>query len=288
MKRIFLFLIIVFFWFFCPAQAVPDSLTVPGDTLTVAATPKISAIDRILQENKYLQTGYVPVAYRVSPERHADDSNLFYLFLIVAFVFAVMLRIYKKYFPNLFRVFFNTSLKQSQLTDQLQQEEVPSLFANTIFLISSGVFAYLALVHQPGTVHELDYIQLLFFVLAVLVIYVGKYFVLKFTGWVTGFKAQANLYIFIVFLVNKLMGIFLLPVIIVIAFAQPVLAKAFISTGLVLILLLLIARFIRSFNLLQPQIKVSKFHFLLYVLALEILPLVVLYKALGLVLGKYV
>ncbi len=285
--RSFFFILLNFF--FCSAvigQQVNDSVSVQQDS--VVAVVRVLPLQKILEENQFLQTKAKPVSRPIKLQQHSDNNNLFYLLMAVVFGFAVMIRVYKKYIPNLFRVFFNTSMKQSQLTDQLQQEELPSLFVNFIFVISAGVFAYLSLVHRPGVPAKLNYNQLFLFVGAVVAVYLGKYFVLKFTGWVTGFKAQANLYIFIVFLVNKLLGIFLLPVIIIVAFAQPAIARAFITTGLIVILLFVVARFVRFFNLLQPQIKVSKFHFLLYVFALEILPLVVLYKALGLVLVNFV
>ena len=39
-------------------------------------------------------------------------------------------------------------------------------------------------------------------------VYVLKYSTLKFTGWITGLNEATNTYIFVIFLINKIIGIF--------------------------------------------------------------------------------
>ena len=117
-------------------------------------------------------------------------------------------------------------------------------------------------------------------------IYLIKFFTIKFTGWLTGLKQVTNNYAFIVFLFNKVIGIFLLPFIVLIAFSIPVLANAAVVISLLLIGILFILRFFRSYALLQNQLKVSKFHFLLYVAGVEIIPVLIVYKGLVVLLSK--
>ena len=82
-----------------------------------------------------------------------------------------------------------------------------------------------------------------------------------------------------VFLINKMAGIFLLPVIIAMAFAPIALGNNIGWLGLALLSILFVVRQIRCFNIVQQQMKLSSFQFLLYIIALEILPLCLLYKA---------
>ena len=51
-------------------------------------------------------------------------------------------------------------------------------------------------------------------------IYLVKYCALKFTGWVTGLKEITNTYVFVIFLINKIIGIFLVPFIVILAFSE--------------------------------------------------------------------
>jgi hypothetical protein len=50
--------------------------------------------------------------------------------------------------------------------------------------------------------------------------------------------------------------------------------------------LLLLLRFFRSYGLLQNQLKISRFHFLLYLAGVELIPLLLIYKGLVILLQK--
>jgi hypothetical protein len=194
---------------------------------------------------------------------------------------------YNRYFSNLFRVFFNSSLRQSQLTDQLLQARLPSLFFNIFFVISTGFFVYLLLRYFKWL--SIDAAWWTFLpgcVAAIGIIYGVKYFTLKFTGWITSYKEAVDTYIFVIFLINKIIGILLVPVIVLMAFAETWLVNFVIIPALVITGLLILLRFFRSYGLLQGQLKVSRFHFFLYVIGIEVLPILVIYKGLMLYLNK--
>ena len=46
-----------------------------------------------------------------------------------------------------------------------------------------------------------------YIIFSVLLVYVFKYFVLQISGWLTGYKQDIDNYIFIVFLINKILAI---------------------------------------------------------------------------------
>jgi hypothetical protein len=52
------------------------------------------------------------------------------------------------------------------------------------------------------------------------IIYFIKYLGLKLSGWLFNMQEAANSYIFIVFVINKMIGILLLPFLILLAFTQ--------------------------------------------------------------------
>ena len=64
---------------------------------------------------------------------------MFYLIAGIVLLLAFFKYFNSRYFTNLFRVFFNTSLRQSQLTDQLLQAKLPSLLFNLFFILSGGI-----------------------------------------------------------------------------------------------------------------------------------------------------
>src|SRR6185369_2601974 len=116
--------------------------------------------------------------------------------------------------------------------------------------------------------------------LTIAAVYIVKYIILKFTGWVFNMREAANTYAFIVFLVNKLLGMFLLPLLILMAFSRPSWATPLRTLSYVLIFCFFAYRYIVSFSPVRREVKVSPFHFFMYLCAFEIAPLLLIYKVL--------
>jgi hypothetical protein len=242
--------------------------------------------ERLLKENAYLNSKATPGAMIHQPRKKLPHDNIFYLLLLIAAFLGFLRFFYTRYFNNLFRVFFNASLRQSQLTDQLLQAKLPSLLFNILFVFTGGVYVYLLLQYYNWISTENFWLAVLYCGISLGVIYLVKFISLKFTGWLTGFKEITNTYVFVIFLINKILSIILLPFVIVIAFSEPSLETAAVMISLLLIGLMFLLRFFRSYGLLQHQLKISRFHFFMYVIGIEVIPLLLIYKGLVLLLSK--
>lgn len=184
------------------------------------------------------------------------------------------------------KYFFNTSLKQSQLTDQLLQAKLPSLLYNILFVIVAGFYIYTLFNYYGLKTNYSNGILILLSIVAMAIIYLGKYSSLKLTGWVTGNIPITNSYTFIIFLINKIIGVILIPILVVISFAKPAIAHSAVIVSFLLLGFMFLLRFFRSYGAVQHNLKVSRFHFFLYLIGVEVVPLLVCYKALSLFLGK--
>jgi Domain of unknown function (DUF4271) len=268
----------------------PDSALVIKDSLQNAVIPAINqynqAVQIILGQNKFLNSIGTPVSMAVKTKKVTANDGMFYLIAGLVFVMAIIKFFFARYFVNLFRVFFNTSLRQGQLTDQLLQAKLPSLFFNLFFIISAGTYAYFLLQQYGFIAQQLQWVLLGACIGVLGLVYVVKYITLKFTGWVTGYKSATDTYIFIIFLISKILGVILIPFMVLIAFAKLPIASAAALISLLMVILLFLLRFIRSYGLLQNQLKVSRFHFFLYIAGVEIIPLLLLYKGLWILLSK--
>ena len=265
--------------------------------LSLMATDSVKAIvpvtipaayswKKILDDNIYLNTKSKPFSFIQSPRKTDSKDMLFYSLTLVVFLFALLKFRYARYFINLFRVFFNTSLRQGQLTDQLLQSKLPSLFFNLFFILIGSWYLYLLLNFFGEINHYTSWQVLLICAMSLLIIYLVKFFILKFTGWITGYKQEADTYIFIVFLINKIVAICLMPLLIIMAFSEKELAHAALTLSFVIICVMLLMRFFRSYSLLQNRLKVSRFHFFVYIIGIEIVPLLVIYKVALLFMSK--
>lgn len=253
----------------------PDSTFIPDSSLPLN---RKTSLDSFLIKNNLANITATPVSLAVIEKNKTGKEFLFYLLAIVVLIIAIFKVFYNRYFNNIFRVFFNTSLRQNQLTDLLLQAKLPSLIFNIFFVITAGlytwlVFKYYGLVHNSSS-----YVFIGLSILVVALIYIGKFISLKLIGWITGMMGAADQYIFIIFLINKITGIFLLPFIILLAFAPPGWLSYIIISSFVVIGILFLLRYLRSYGLLQNQLKINRFHFLVYIIGMEVLPILLIYK----------
>jgi hypothetical protein len=275
------------FFFVLPAAAQKDSTAHTADS-TIQSINEAKPADiykKLLDSNFYLNSKGVPASLAVTVKKQDQEPIFFYILVTLLLVLAVMKTVYSRYFATLFRVFFNTSLRQNQLTDQLEQAKLPSLIFNIFFVITAGIYIYALLHYFVLDEAKPDLYLVALCAAAVGACYFVKYLSLQFSGWVTGYKAEANIYTFIIFLLNKVIGILLLPIVILIIFSSHTIASYAVFFSLIMLGLILLLRFFRSYALLQNRLKVSRFHFLLYILGFEILPLMVIFKVSMLFLG---
>jgi len=202
---------------------------------------------------------------------------VFYLILTLFLFLGVLNTVFKNYFNAMIRVFFKTSLRQSQLTDQLMQAKQPSLFLNIFSVLVTGFYIFTLLNYKK--IIGFNQLEVLFFsCLAVLIIYIGKYFIIQIAGWITGFKHEAVSYTFLIFLVNKLLAIVLLPAICVIVFSNNNIGLFAYNISLVAVGIFYLLRCFRSYGIFENKLNLGKFHFLLYILAIEFIPVLLVLK----------
>lgn len=246
----------------------------------ICQVPVTDALPKIVDTTQVLQQETIPVnTGKGNIFKPPVSQKWFYVFCILALLLGLFRTFYARYFSTLFKVFFNSSLRQSQLTDQLQLARQPSLLLNIFFALSAGTFIYLvSSEHHSGLAKKFP----LFLILSALlvgIIYIIKAAVLQLTAYFTGLKEQVNTYIFIIFLINKVTGILLLPVSVLYIFGPPHLRSAIFWAAIFILGVLFLLRYYRSFGLLQNKLRVSRFQFFLFIAGVEILPLMIIYKA---------
>ncbi len=239
-----------------------------------------SLFRQVMRINPYFN--FAGKAFVEKLERHEPDSKdaLFYLLLGILFYFALIRVFFEKYFDNLLMLFFRVSIRQQQIREQVLQTPLPSLLLNILFVISGGLYAtwLVRYYHFAGNINF--WILFINCMGALGLIYLGKFLLLKFCGWVFNISRATDIYIFVVFLVNKMMGIFLLPFLILLFFSGKTAGDIFVTISLSMVVIFFIYRVIASFRPIRNEIKLTPFHFFLYLCAFEIAPLLLIYKVL--------
>jgi hypothetical protein len=260
-----------------------DSLT--ADSLkkatatAVRLVPKDTTSYNKYQTHPYLPLDKPPVFMLIDYHKQESRDELFYLMAGLVFCLAFVRVGFPKYFRNLFLLFFQTSLRQKHTREQLLQDNLASLFINLLFFISMAMYLALLIKYRNLTPASF-WLLTLICGLALILIYLGKYLFLVFAGWVFNTKEAAGSYIFLVFLVNKVMGVALIPFLLILSFAAPPVVDVAITVSLGMIGVLFTYRYFVSFSAIRNKLKVNVLHFFLYLCAVEVLPLLLIYKLL--------
>jgi hypothetical protein len=234
----------------------------------------------VLSQNPYFNFFGKP-RYEIAIERSdRGKEGLFYLVTALVLYFALVKLLFSKYIANLLAVFFRVSLKQKQIREQLLQSPLPSLLLNIFFVISGGIYISFLLGYYHFIFSVDKWLIMLYSVIALGIIYLGKFIVLKLMGWIFNISEATDTYIFVVFLVNKLLGVFLIPFLILLAFSSLEVNSIVVALSFTLVAIFFAYRYIISYAPVRKEVKVSQFHFLLYICALEVMPLLLIYKLL--------
>lgn len=232
------------------------------------------------EQNRFFGFG-VPSVIGIARKKAVNGKDLlFYAIIALLLLFAFIRVSFSKYVVDLFRVAFRTTLKQRQIGEQLIQTPLPSLLLNFFFVLTTGLYIDFVL-HHYRLAAQFDFWLLYFYCVVLLTfIYILKFVSLKFFGWLFNISASTDSYIFIVFMINKIIGIYILPFLILLAFSESTLYQAAFVLSYIGVFALLAYRYILSYGLIQNQMRVNPFHFFLYLCAFEIVPLLLIYKAL--------
>ena len=210
----------------------------------------------------------------------SGKEYLFYYLVFLFILFGLLRRVFAKYFYDLFRVFFKTTLKQRQTQEQLLQSSLASVFMNSFFVLSAGLYVNFLLQYFHLVISDNFWLQYVYCIGALGIIYLVKFIGLKITGWLFNVSNTTDSYVFIVFIINKMLGIFLLPFLLLFAFANDPLYSSAMLISWIGLGLLLIYRFILSYSAVRKEVKLNSFHFILYILGFEVIPLLLIYKLL--------
>jgi hypothetical protein len=231
-----------------------------------------------LYNQKVTSSNANDVLYKIEQKFSLPDKDiLFYAVIALIFLYSFLIQIAPQYIAKLFSQFSQSSLRMMQNREQLLQNSLASFIMNIGFVVSFSLMTTLVIFNAhllPINFWEGFFYMCLFF----LGLYIGKYICLTIAGYIFNTIELVQTYIFVVFMINKVLGILLIPFIGILAFAKPFLHPFAIWGASLLMVLLLLYRYLFSLTSVRNKLHVSSFHFFLYLCAFEVIPLLILYK----------
>jgi hypothetical protein len=255
-------------------------ITIPYDSATLKKMA-VRKTDSIIKAHPQMALKY-GVSGIMKHRSYTNRTSDFYVLVCLCIMLGLIRYSDPRYFNGLLHAFWNPTRSNRQIKDQLQATRLSNMLMNVFFTMAAGAYVYYVIyfyeVQRSGVTPSIAILGLL--IGGMMFIYLGKYAVIRFSGWAFRLEGITDFYLFNVFLINKVMAIAMIPFIALFAFADPQYTQPLMILSFALIGVLLINRYTRSWQVFGSFFQYSKFHFFMYLCASELLPLAVLMKLL--------
>ncbi len=206
-----------------------------------------------------------------------SKNFLFWIIVILLVLLVLVLQISRGVLSSVYQSLFSYNMLRMTYREQLGWGNVQYLSLYVLFWLNAGLFVFL-LQYQLG-VHS-SYGQLTTFlgcVGGVSLVFMTKHLILYVIAQVFPITKEVKMYNFIVIISGILIGLLLAPINIFIAFASQ-LSNTLIYVALGMVAAIYLVRTFRSLAISANLWTVHRFHFFIYLCAVEIAPLLILVK----------
>ena len=260
------------------AEAVIDAEKEIEDNRIIKTDNPFDIVEQPIQQSTTVTTPIASVEDKKEglPVEISKDYLIAVFFVVLAF-FTAVISIARKRLEQSYRAFLNDNfLRQLHRVNQ-GNFSLSYFLLYLSFFLNLGIFIYLASNYFGANLPQnAGWIFLI--CLGVALAFLFKHLLLFFTQSVFPISKEIKLYSFSIMVFSIILGIVLLPVNILAAFAPEGLAKIAIWGGLGAIIATYLFRSLRGISIASKYIMLNSFHFLLYLCAVEILPVLVLIK----------
>ncbi len=166
----------------------------------------------------------------------------------------------------------------------LAQREASGLVGSTpyyllyiSFVLNAGLFIFLVIRYFQNEAFN-NVAFLLLCLIGAAGIFLFKHFVLRLVGWLFPVHNEVRRYNFLIIIFNCVLGLFLVPFNLMLAFASPDFKGLLVFWTLGLVAIFYVYRALRSSSIGLKILANDQFHFLLYLCTVEVAPVLLLVK----------
>ena len=209
-----------------------------------------------------------------------SDSRIKFLLVMLSLAYLVFVSIFfRSFIRKTFRAFVSDNLLRQFRRAMRNRVELPYSLLFLNYLLNLSIFVFFSFDEARIGGYNL-YAQFGLLFLAILLIHLGKIFLLHFSSILLPVQKELHLYIFTIIVFASVFGLFLLPMNLLLLYGQVNYLGALQSAFLFVLLVLLTYRAVRGMFLASKFLALNKLHFLLYICSTEVAPIVILTKVL--------
>lgn len=208
-----------------------------------------------------------------------DDKNFRFLLTLAMLIFlAVSLSIYRSQMIRAYQAFTNENVLRMLHREKGTVAYVPYYILYILFLFNLGVYIYLLLRYYNLAPAISNATLLMMTTGGVASLFFLKHLVIKFLGWVFPIQKEASIYSMTITIFGVILSIVLFVANVTIAYAPPQIIPSIIYFSFIIIGIVYFFRSIRGLSIASKFLNHNKFHFFIYLCAVEIAPVLILWK----------
>jgi hypothetical protein len=255
-------------------ETITDSSSTAKDSLTVIPVKKTVEYVPSLFKNHLLTTTQLKPQIHITNHDYVNSSVLLVLFVCFVWLYKSSFKAINQVTNDFFQLGYGTN--QSREVSAIGNRA--NIFMSLFFIVTLSILI--------GRI--LDYYGLKFFSvnvpdeiiigILIVVMYAVKFMIITFVGFVLKLQKETAFYFHQVASYCNSLGLFLLPIIILLSFFKQAPPFIFMSIGVILVAAFLLIRMFNGLVFGLNNSKISKFYLFIYLCALEILPLIIIAK----------
>ena len=228
------------------------------------------------------------VQRKQKPLSAKEKTALYQRFLLVAIVtmlviLTLVVTIFRIFIGKIWEGFLNDNILSQLLREQGAGVTMSYVVLYIMFFINAGIFAFLALKHFDIKMPYSNIYALLLCIGGIAGFYIVKHLLLAIIRFVFPVEKEVSRYNFTIVVFNIVTGILLVPLILFAAYSSEGISGLIIKLTILLLAGIILFRGLRGLFIANKFFAWHKFHFFLYLCAVEIAPLLATFKLLGVI-----
>jgi hypothetical protein len=208
-----------------------------------------------------------------------NKTGLFFIAFILLACLAGFRQMIAKHLANLFDVFLKTKISKRQLIEQLEHQRQASWILRSIYFCGMAYIIFRFLKYRHLLANSSSQVKLYVICLSSIIsLYIIKSILVRLMGWIFEQKEVADNYIFNSNIVSEFAAVFLFPLCVLLLIKSGSFDSFLLNLALVLMVIMFLYRYVRTFGIAKKCVHTSIVHFLLYICAFEIIPIMMCVK----------
>lgn len=220
-----------------------------------------------------------------NPELVAPYWILFSLLLMLV-TFAYQTVVFKSENRKMFQAYTSSTAALQQYRDKKNNLGLYDIISNALFVLSAGHFIFMASniwMHSKEIEPNWNFSALALSFFGVSAVYFSKYLKLLGLGMFFSFKSQLNYYNYIISNGNRVLALLLTPLLFFMVYSPESIKLLSLYVGISILSLNFGYRYFRTAVASSDIIMEHKFHFFIYLCAIELAPVLILFKLLSVI-----